>query len=84
MRNRIGFATSWMKKEDSTVIEQAEVINSNQPIGVSPAHMELLGRIELTERVIAGENFSKIPTEKRKEWLDELKWLVSLNAQLVA
>ena len=86
MRNRIGFATSWMKKEDSTVIEQIETVSNIQVAGtnISPAHIELLGRIEMTEQVITGESFSKIPSEKRREFLDELKWLVSINAQLGA
>lgn len=84
----VGFVTSWMQNdvEEQTAqnLEPIQQIVNDGNRCITNAHAELLSRIQLTEAVIMGKAFIKFTKEKKAEFLEELKWLTSLNAQLSA
>jgi hypothetical protein len=85
---RIGFTPSYMQDEEvaDKVIEAPLTIIANegeQKPMLTNQHLELLGRIEMVERVITGKQFAKMSVKKKKEYLDELRWLTELNQQLI-
>lgn len=88
MKNSVGFVTSWMNDENSPQPMQkiSNETNSSQNIqsGLTPAHLELKARIKGVEIVMQGVEFAKKSVKKRKEFMDEFKWLVALDAQLGA
>lgn len=84
----IGFITSWMLNEGDTQIEELQpiqaIVNEVPTIQLSPAHSELLTRMRMAETIITGDKFVGLTKEQKLEFLDELKWLTALNAQLGA
>ena len=48
----------------------------------SPAHIEVKQRISETVMIISGQNFTKMHSEKKLEFLAELTFLTSLDAEL--
>jgi hypothetical protein len=81
---KVGFKTSWMQGADVAEIEvpaPIQNIANEQPV-LSPAHIELVTRLKLTETIITGKTFAKLSAEKKLGFLEEYKWLVSINAQL--
>lgn len=84
----IGFITSWMLTEGSTEVQELqqiqEIKNEVPTIQLSPAHAELIERMQMAEMVITGDKFIELSKEKRVEFLAEIKWLAALNAQLGA
>ncbi len=85
---RVGFITSWMLNEGESQVEELQpiqaIVNEVPTIQLSPAHSELLTRMRMAETVITGEKFANLSKEQKFEFLDELKWLTALNAQLGA
>jgi len=89
MGKHIGFITSWMDIESTSEVQELAPLqtitagNENQS-QLTPAHLELQFRIALTEKAISSKNFAKLEAKKKREFLEEYKWLISLNAQLGA
>ncbi len=85
-RLRIGFKY-WTNSEDDFIVESENVGSSNVnnigEIQVSPAHSEVIERLEMVERVILGKSFAKLAKKKKLEFLAEQVWLRNLNEQLV-
>ena len=88
LKKHIGFITSWMQNEVSVEeleVQPMQIITNEIPTAqLTPAHTELKERIKLTEIVIAGESFTKMDAEKKKEFFEEYRWLISIDAQLGA
>lgn len=84
----IGFVTSWMLNEGESQVEELQpiqaIVNEVPTIQLSPAHSELILRMQMTEIVITGDKFIGLTKEQKFGFLDELKWLTALNAQLGA
>lgn len=82
----VGFVTSWMQndveEQETQNLDPIQQIVNDGNRCITNAHAELLARIHLTEAVIMGKAFIKFTKEKKMEFLEELKWLTSLNAQL--
>lgn len=89
-RNKIGFF--FYQEQEEVIIENSNPLERiiNEPQAkteetgaiITPAHKEVLERIELTKAVIEGENFSLLAKNKKQEFLNELIWLTEINAQL--
>ena len=70
-------------KEELSAEPLVEISNKNEgESSISPAHAEVRGRILVTEMLIEGENFAVMTKEKKKELLDELKFLTALDVEL--
>ena len=88
MKN-VGFITSWMTASEIESNPMQTVTNGNVNLNnnvnsndMSEAHIELKKRIELTSYIITSDTFNEKPEDKRKEFIDELKWLLALDVQL--
>lgn len=49
---------------------------------ISKAHAEVKGRMLMTEAIITGETFSEMEADKKKEFIEELKFLTAVDAEL--
>jgi hypothetical protein len=92
---RVGFTPSWMTNEEEEVVaevfpmqqistEQAqnEPSLTEQFPNCTPAHLEVKQRMIEATMVITGSNFAKMKVDKRTEFVNELAWLVALDAEL--
>lgn len=77
-----------MQNEAFAEVEELQpiqtIINNVPTVQLSPAHTELLERMQLAEMIITGDKFAELSKDKKIEFLAELKWLTALNAQLGA
>ena len=94
----VGFRLPWEVEDfigenlesDTTIEETPIIIISNDKSSdvadsektISKAHAEIKGRILITEAVITGETFSSMEKDKKQEFIDELKFLTAVDAEL--
>lgn len=87
-KSNIGFTPSWMQGEENVNTQQLEpitniLVSDKQEIQyITPAHLEVKERIEMTERAISQDAFATFEANKKAILLAELKWLVALDVQL--
>ena len=84
--SKVGFKPTWMKdteEEDGKtgLLEQIQNF-ANQEQMLSPAHLELVARIQSNEIFMTSSKFSELAQEEKEQVLGNYKWLVCLNAQL--
>ena len=88
LKKHIGFITSWMQNEVSVEeleVQPMQIITNEIPTAqLTPAHTELKTRIKMTEIAMSGKLFAKMSDIKKKEFFEEYRWLISLDAQLGA
>lgn len=87
-RNKIGFKFYNEQEVVEEVLNPIEHINTVQEtqttetVVITPAHKEVLERIELVKSTIKGAKFSSYSEDKKQEFLNELVWLTEINTQL--
>lgn len=85
-RKKIGFINYEGENAEVTEIvkEGVELINTkSEETKLSPEHLELIERIELTQSIIDGESFGGMSKEKKVEFKAELFWLSALHNRLL-
>ena len=94
--NRVGFRyTNFQENEEPEVqellapefnkistVKEAEPTQQNEML-LTPAHMEVKTRIAMCEQVIMSKGFSKQSEKQRAEFVEELKFLNTVDAQLM-
>jgi len=89
-RKKIGFKFYNEQETETTEVENLNPlvhINTIEQtvettVNVTPAHKEVLERLEMVKSTIKGKKFTTFTDEKKMEFLNEFSWLTELNAQL--
>ena len=82
--SKVGFKPTWMQEQEQTEMEVHAPIQNivNEEPLLTPAHTELVARIQANEAFMTSTKFSKLNKEEKAQILGNYKWLVAINAQL--